>query len=89
MNGPLVSNDPLDDTSPVVKQTRNEDEPMFVMSMYVNKEALLTAKSDYFMRKSDRLEEEVKALTKRLEVADPDGETLLFLDENGYETPYE
>lgn len=71
-----------------MRETKMENEPMFVMSMYVNKEALLTAKSDYYMKKSDRLEEEVKLLKKRLEVADPDGETLIMLDEDGYEVEY-
>lgn len=45
-----------------------EPEPMFVMSMYVNKEDLMRAKLEHMASKMEWLE-------RRLEIADPDGET--------------
>jgi len=52
-------------------------QPPFVMSKYASLEDLLTDKCKY-------LTEQNEILTKRLEIADPDGETLSMLyDENG------
>lgn len=78
--------------------------PMFVMSMYMNKEDLYKAKAEYYMKECERLEkklvidtlnpnrrvhvnelvEQVKVLERRLEIADPDGESIdMLYDEDG------
>ena len=55
----------------------SEPEPMFVMSMYVNMEDLLRQKAEY-------LDSKVEYLLRRLEIADPDGETIdMVYDEEG------
>ena len=55
----------------------NAVEPMFVMSMYMNKESLCNARYEYLMSKMEWLE-------RRLEIADPDGESIdMVYDENG------
>ena len=82
----------------------SKEHPMFVMSMYMNKETLLEAKAKYYMEECKRLEEQltldtlnpnrrthinemvakIEVLERRLEIADPDGESLCMLyDENG------
>ena len=82
----------------------SKEHPMFVMSMYMNKESLLAAKANYYMEECKRLEEQlaidtlnpnrrshiveldakIEVLERRLEIADPDGESLSMLyDEDG------